>query len=493
MSLAIRTKRVPSDHVLLVQRPKNEEDFPGEWGLPASSCENKDSLESDAVKTAAEKLGIRVILGTKLASGTQKRHDHILEMTLYDAWMPEQKIDLEKMNQNESKTFYTDFKWGHSSELGKTAEMGSLCSQLLIENSKNRRAIQNSIIKNSSLTFSWDHLPLISNNINGTGGSIRNKLEDFIVEEIPLYMPSGSGDHVFAFIEKQGVSTNELLSTLKTLGIPVNHVGIAGMKDKNSISKQWISIPKTHEQSLDSLRKIKRVEIIKTSYHSNKLGIGHLIGNKFSIRVRNANKNWKSSAEASINLLNIHGMPNYFGPQRFGKSKNNAQYGLNILRGVTPKGNKRLSRLFTDSLQSFLFNANLAHRIESDMFDLVLEGDFAKKHDTGGVFPVENQSRESERSKNLEISSLLPLFGRKIRLSNHDAGKIEYQIMKDLGIIWSEFANYSTGFRRISRVKLQNIDLVSEIDGYTINFFLPKGSFATCMLREIMKTPVDTH
>ena len=63
--------------------------------------------------------------------------------------------------------------------------------------------------------------------------------------------------------------------------------------------------------------------------------------------------------------------------------------------------------------------------------------------------------------------------------------------MEDFGIIWSEFANFSTGFRRISRVNLDDINLTPETDGYTIIFSLPKGSFATCMLREIMKTPVD--
>ena len=491
VALAIRTKRIGRDNVLLVQRPTDDKDFPGKWGLPAASCKNKELIKIDAVNVAEEKLGVRVTLGTKLASGTQKRDDHILEMTLYDAWLPEQKINLKTGEDCKSKTFYTDFKWGKPTELTETAEMGSLCSRLLIQNSKKRIDLQKSMKKNSTLTFSWDCLPMISHEVNGTGGSIRATLEDFMVEEIPSYTPSGTGDHLFAFIKKHGVSTNELLQELKTLGIPSNQVGIAGMKDKYSISKQWISIPKSSEHALDYLNEKEKIEIIKTSYHTNKLGIGHLIGNNFSIRVRNTNKHWKPLAEASIELLNTFGMPNYFGPQRFGKSKNNAQIGLEILRGNGPKLNKRLSRLFTDSLQSFLFNANLAHRINSDMFNVVLKGDFAKKHDTGGVFLVENETLESDRSKKLQISSLLPLFGRKTRLSDHNAGEIENQIMEELGIVWSEFANYSTGFRRISRVKLNDINLIPEIDGYTIIFTLPKGSFATCMLREIMKTTVD--
>ena len=491
VALAIRTKRVGREHILLVQRPIDDKDFPGKWGLPATSFKDKDSLKNHAINLAKEKLGVRVTLGTQLHSGTQKRADYILEMTLYDAWLPEQKINLKTPENSKSKTFYTNFKWGQAKELKETAEMGSLCSQLLIQNSKSRMDLQKSLKKKAALTFTWNNLPTISDGIAGTGGSIRNKFGDFMVEEIPSYNPSGIGDHLFAFIQKSGVSTNELLQELKTHGIPSDQVGIAGMKDKYSISKQWISIPKIYENTLNSLNENEKIDIIKTSYHTNKLGIGHLIGNSFSIRVRNPNKDWKPLTESTIEVLKKLGMPNYFGPQRFGKSKNNAEIGLEILRGHGPKLNKQLSRLFIDSLQSFLFNKNLAHRINSDMFDLVLEGDFAKKHDTGGVFFVENPVLESERSKKLQISSLLPLYGRKIRPSEHNAGEIENRLMEDFGIIWSEFANFSTGFRRISRVNLDDINLTPETDGYTIIFSLPKGSFATCMLREIMKTPVD--
>ena len=200
-----------------------------------------------------------------------------------------------------------------------------------------------------------------------------------MVEEIPSYNPSGIGDHLFAFIQKSGVSTNELLQELKTHGIPSDQVGIAGMKDKYSISKQWISIPKIYENTLNSLNQNEKIDIIKTSYHTNKLGVGHLIGNNFSIRVRNPKKDWKPLTESTIEVLKKSGMPNYFVPQRFGKSKNNAEIGLEILRGHGPKLNKQLSRLFIDSLQSFLFNKNLAHRINSDMFENVvglLEGVF---------------------------------------------------------------------------------------------------------------------
>ena len=95
--------------------------------------------------------------------------------------------------------------------------------------------LKKSLKKKAALTFTWNNLPTISDGIAGTGGSIRNKFGDFMVEEIPSYNPSGIGDHLFAFIQKSGVSTNELLQELKTHGIPSNQVGIAGMKYKYSI------------------------------------------------------------------------------------------------------------------------------------------------------------------------------------------------------------------------------------------------------------------
>ena len=122
VALAIRTKRVGREHILLVQRPIDDQDFPGKWGLPATSFKDKDSLKNHAINLAKEKLGVRVTLGTQLHSGTQKRADYILEMTLYDAWLPEQKINLKTPENSKSKTFYTDFKWGQAKELMETAE-----------------------------------------------------------------------------------------------------------------------------------------------------------------------------------------------------------------------------------------------------------------------------------------------------------------------------------------------------------------------------------
>ena len=108
VALAIRTKRVGREHILLVQRPIDDKDFPGKWGLPATSFKDKDSLKNHAINLAKEKLGVRVTLGTQLHSGTQKRADYILEMTLYDAWLPEQKINLKTPENSKSKTFYTN-------------------------------------------------------------------------------------------------------------------------------------------------------------------------------------------------------------------------------------------------------------------------------------------------------------------------------------------------------------------------------------------------
>ena len=108
--MAIRTKRIGREYILLVQRPIDDKDFPGKWGLHATSFKNKESLKDHAINLAKEKLGVLVTLGTQLSSGTQKRVDHILEMTLYDAWLPEQQINLKTPENSKSKTFYTDFK-----------------------------------------------------------------------------------------------------------------------------------------------------------------------------------------------------------------------------------------------------------------------------------------------------------------------------------------------------------------------------------------------
>jgi tRNA pseudouridine13 synthase len=140
-------------------------------------------------------------------------------------------------------------------------------------------------------------------------------------------------------------------------------------------------------------------------------------------------------------------------------------------------------------LQSIFFNYLLSYRIDKQLFDTVILGDWAKKHDTGGEFKVEDIS-ESERAKRFEISALLPLYGKKVRLADALVGKLEQKALEYFQLTWVKFAS-RRGDRRLSRFPLQEVGLEPTEDGYIVSFDLPKGAFATSILCELLKTDVD--
>ena len=335
------------------------------------------------------------------------------------------------------------------------------------------------------LTFRWSDFPPLTNDLPGTGGTLRQVPEDFLVEEIPLYLPQGSGSHAYALVQKRSLTTRDLVTTLLREGLKEKEIGVAGLKDKHAVTTQWLSVPQRHAEALQVLDKLEGVDILKTSRHKNKLGIGHLKGNRFTVWVRDTSD--VAAAETVLERLKQTGVPNYFGPQRFGRFGTNAVDGYNLTQGENVPGGHRLKRFFISALQSLLFNHLLARRLELGLFDKVILGDWAKKHDTGGEFKVESESARAER---FEISATLPLYGKKVRLSEAEAGELEAETLAYYGLRWTDFTS-RRGDRRLSRFPLQEAQVTSTEDGYQVGFTLPKGAFATSILRELMKVEVD--
>lgn len=338
------------------------------------------------------------------------------------------------------------------------------------------------------LIFRWEDFPPITA-APGSGGVIRSTPEDFQVDEIPLYLPEGSGSHSYARVAKRGLTTRELIVALVQAGVPEREIGVAGLKDKQALTTQWLSVPKRHEAALAALEALPGVRILERSRHRNKLAIGHLRGNRFAVRVRQVTAEGVAAAQAALAELTARGVPNYFGPQRFGRFGTNAIDGYKLLTGEQVPGGQRLKRFFISALQSLIFNQLLAQRIARGLFEQVIVGDWAKKHDTGGIFKVESAT-EAARAQRFEISATLPLYGRKVTLSDGEAGALEVQLLERLGLRWTQFRGRH-GDRRLSRLPLTDASLTPTDDGYLVSFSLPKGAFATTVLRELMKVNVD--
>jgi tRNA pseudouridine13 synthase len=328
----------------------------------------------------------------------------------------------------------------------------------------------------------------LTSDLPGTGGRIKEQPEDFVVEELPLYEPADEGNFAFLLLEKVNLSTLDFVARIrKHLDLRDEEVGLAGWKDKCAITRQWVSVPrdKATDSRLGQLAG-DGIQTVQQRHHSHKLRTGHLLGNRFSILIRQAEAEAENRAQAIIQQLQTRGLPNFYGPQRFGAAGDNPEKGLALLLGQYRLRSARKRRLLVSSYSSLLFNLTLKERMEQNIFARLLPGDIAKKHDTGGIFLVSDPEKEQPRADRLEISATGPIWGKKMKRPGNEAAALEEKILSSQGLTPDVFRK-QPGSRRFLRIALKEVTVCQEKEGLRLEFFLPKGSYATVLLDEIMK------
>lgn len=386
----------------------------------------------------------------------------------------------------------------------------------------------------------------------GTGGSIRHQPEDFQVDEIPLYEPCGEGDHLFVRVEKCGLTTYDLLRELAVaLNCKERDLGYAGLKDARAITRQTVSVPLRKPEDVTGLA-IPGVKILSACLHRNKLRPGHLAGNHFRIRIHHPVPEALSRADAILGVLQDIGVPNRFGEQRYGSLGNSHRIGRAILRedfsraideivgdphqishsgwqqaarayragdlqtalaklprhcrpehrllemlrdGKSPRKAvfampRKLLRLYLSAYQSSLFDRMIDMRLAT--LERLWPGDLAYKHVNGACFLVTDADAEQPRADSFEISPTAPLFGYKTKLAEGQAGLLEQSLLDKEQLTLASFRLSGglamEGERRPVRVPIQAPECHQEDNNLLVSFSLPKGSFATTVLDEVMKT-----
>lgn len=343
-------------------------------------------------------------------------------------------------------------------------------------------------------------LPYISEGLEGIGGMIKQQPEHFVVEEIPSYSPSGHGDHLYVNITKKNLNTRDVqLQLAKLFDVKPEYVGKAGLKDKRSLATQSFSILFEGENpaASDASQIIEAqigVKVNWAKYHSNKLRSGHLRGNGFDILVTGLELDLDEAvkrAEAIRRHIDQTGVPNYYGYQRIGEEGENTVAGWQLLQGNKRIRNRWLRRYLVSCYQSHLCNRYLVKRVENGLFHTLLLGDIAKKYDTGGIFWVEDLEAEQPRYVNKEITFTAPIYGYKMKTAKHEAYELEKTLLIDAGITNEQFRMLrAKGTRRPGRL-VPRMNVSATDDGLRLRFELPKGGFATSVLREFTKN--DPH
>jgi tRNA pseudouridine13 synthase len=332
-------------------------------------------------------------------------------------------------------------------------------------------------------------LPLVSADLPGIGGRIKVELADFQVEEVPAYQPSGQGEYLYLWIEKRGMGAEYFVRQVaQRLELPAGEVGTAGMKDRHAVTRQMVSVPVRVEPRLPQLEG-NGIHVLSVGRHSNKLKPGHLHGNRFTILVREAVPEAAERLPPLLERLRRDGLPNFYGPQRFGRDGETARLGLALLRGEAPA--RRLSpflrKLALSAAQSVLFNDYLARRMADGLFRQVLDGDVMAKWPFGGLFVVQDVPHEQARFDAHETVPAGPIFGKKTFAAADAAAMREAVVLDDAGIgeALRSWGKLLQGTRRHNLVYIEDLSAAAETDGIRLHFTLPAGSYATVLLREL--------
>ncbi len=335
-------------------------------------------------------------------------------------------------------------------------------------------------------------LPYATPELPGTGGQIRAEPEDFEVEEVPAYEPCGEGPHLFLWVEKRGRNTRDVGRELaQALRVAERDVGAAGQKDRRALTRQLFSVPgRAPEDARDLAGEGWRV--LSAVRHQNKLKVGHLKGNRFRIRVRGGGPQALDRARAVAQALEQRGLPNAFGPQRFGRDGLNAELGRALVKGdpaPRARADRFLRRLSISAYQSLLFNRVLAQRMLDGLLGAAVPGDLMKKVETGGLFVSRDAAVDAPRVAHFEITPTGPMFGHRMMEPEADALARERAVLSAEGLTLASFEKLKgdgEGTRRALRLPLKLL-VEAKPEALCLTFALEKGAYATAVLREVMK------
>lgn len=412
-----------------------------------------------------------------------------------------------------------------------------------------------------------DSQTYLTGDVPGVGGVIRQRPEDFVVDEVPLAPPAGKGDHVLLVVQKVDLTTEQVARILADhFRVRPDAVGYAGRKDRVAVTRQQFSV---HLPGRDigafPMIEHERLAVLGVERHHTRLERGELAGNRFSIRIRKVDPTGVTRAARCLRTLERLGVPNRVGVQRFGTRENNHMVGRELFRGRAREalhallgpggdvadphrevwslyargayaeaiehvpGSYRVERavlealargdspgraitrisnkekgFFLSAFQSAVFNCVLDRRVREGSFAQAVPGDLLVRADgsdaiEGGEVLADDLAEQFAR---LERSASGPMWGTRMPRASGAIDQIELEALQAFGLAPQDLEPaakssipMSGGTRRALRVRLGSPDVEGGLDEHgayiRVAFDLPRGSFATEVLREIMKTSVE--
>jgi tRNA pseudouridine13 synthase len=340
----------------------------------------------------------------------------------------------------------------------------------------------------------------------------KQSARDFVVDEIPLYDFSGEGEHLILHVRKKNLTTWQMIDKLCVyLGIQSKEIGYAGLKDKNAMTRQYISVNRKYEEKLRSFEDMD-IKIVSFTYHNNKIRTGHLKGNRFFIRLKKVSPANAAKITEALKQIKALGMPNFFGFQRFGNDGDNHVLGEKIAKGEKKERNPKIKKLLISSYQSHLFNLWLSRRLEIgrlvENFEIqeletvlhftehslkimkaqshpfkLMPGDVMEHYPHGRLFDFDGSGEEIKRFEQRDVSVTGLLCGKKAWLAKEEARGVEKNFDEKIS---------ADGTRRYAWIFPDDIEgeYKEQNAWYELHFTLPKGAYATVLIEEIAKREI---
>jgi len=326
-------------------------------------------------------------------------------------------------------------------------------------------------------------------------GRIRVEPEDFRVEEVLGFEPDGSGSHLLLTVEKRGANTGWVASQLaRAAAVPVREVGYCGHKDRQAVTVQAFSLPALPEEPLEPIlaHSGEGYRVVAVARHGRKLRPGSHRGNRFVLVIRDLQGD-RSAIEACLHRIATCGVPNYFGPQRFGREGSNLRRAREwSMGGAAPR--EREQRSFAlSAARGHLFNEVLAARVRRGDWNRLLPGEAVMLDGKRSFFAAPEITPELvERAATFDVQPSGPLAGRGAVPVTGDALAAEGRAL--LGETALRDLLVAQGLeheRRSLRLVVRECRWEFDDDRLQIEFTLPRGAFATAVLHELLADAWD--
>jgi tRNA pseudouridine13 synthase len=312
--------------------------------------------------------------------------------------------------------------------------------------------------------------------------------EDFVVEELPAFAPSGEGEHLLLDIEKRGMNTAFAAKALAAwAGIPEMGVGYAGMKDRHAVTRQRVSLHLPRRVAPDlAMLEVEGLRVLSQAWHSRKLPRGALAGNRFVLVLRELRMADRGVVDARLHAIADGGVANYFGEQRFGRDGGNVAAARRMFAGARVKREQR--SIYLSAARSELFNAVLGARIAAGDWNRGRDGEVWMLEGTHSVFgpmPLDDDLRA--RCAAQDIHPTGPMWGKGELRSADGVRALELATVEP-------FADLRAGLeaadlkqeRRALRVRVREMAWDwRDDDALELRFVLPPGAYATELLAEL--------